>query len=87
MLFLFFETNDVLLSEEQLVYDATSFLGEFGGHLGLFLGGSIPSMLYIIPKIFQHVWNVRARVKTTRFGLGFGRSSRSHEHMFGESTH
>ena len=35
-----FSTNVVTLKEETFLYPFTSFLGEFGGSLGLFLGFS-----------------------------------------------
>ena len=41
------QETSIKIQTEQLIYDETNFLGEFGGHLGLFLGGSILSCIYV----------------------------------------
>ena len=54
--------SDVITEEETLIYDLVSFVSEFGGSLGLFLGFSffmlasyIAPSLMIVKNILKHL--------------------------------
>ena len=40
----------VQITEEYSAYDESNFVGDFGGYLGLLLGGSLPALIEIIEK-------------------------------------
>ena len=47
----------VQYGEEYKVYDINNFIGDFGGYLGLLLGGSIPGLLDLIESFIQALMN------------------------------
>ena len=58
-----YSSNSLIVKEETLVYPFESFLAEFGGSLGLFLGFSFLSLwdiLLSILKLFSHKFDTTA---------------------------
>ena len=51
-----FASNSVILKEEAYLYPFISFLAEFGGSLGLFLGFSFLSLWDVIIDFFQFLF-------------------------------
>ena len=49
--------TQVHYGEEYKVYDINNFIGDFGGYLGLLLGGSIPGLLDLIESFIQVLMN------------------------------
>ena len=41
------------MEEEMVMYDFKDFIGDFGGYLGLFLGGSILSLFEMLDKFIE----------------------------------
>ena len=52
-----FLLQDVNKEEEEYKYSLDYFIGIFGGYLGLFLGGSMLSILEFIEGIFKKIMN------------------------------
>ena len=50
-----FSTNSLTLKEEAFLYPFTSFLAEFGGSLGLFLGISFLTIWDALLKLFSYI--------------------------------
>ena len=50
-----FSSNSVMMMEQTLLYPFTSFLAEFGGCLGLFLGVSFLSIWDVVLDILKYI--------------------------------
>ena len=50
-----YESFEIEVNVEILIYDIGSFLAAVGGNLGLFLGFSCLSLLFVLMKTFNHL--------------------------------